>query len=91
MSVRIKGREITAPMAWHSTRGASSAASWRTQRPALDVEKCTGCMICWKLCPEPAIEPTAGKITIHLDTCKGCGVCAHECPVDAIDMVPEEV
>lgn len=89
MTVKLAGREMVGPVAWISTRTNSTAGSWRTQRPVLDVAKCTGCMICWKFCPEPTIEPADGKVRIDLAGCKGCGVCAHECPVDAITMVQE--
>ncbi len=68
---------------------STTAASWRTQRPVLDVAKCVGCMACWKFCPEPAIRPEGSKVAISLGLCKGCGICAAECPVDAIRMDPE--
>jgi len=85
----LQGRKITGPMAWISSRKNSTAASWRTQKPVLNEAKCTGCMICWKYCPEPAIEPSGKKIAFMFDVCKGCGVCAAVCMVKAIDMVPE--
>ena len=85
----LSGRKITGPMAWVSTRSVSTAASWRTQRPVLISEKCTGCMVCWKFCPEPAIEPDGKKIKFMFDVCKGCGVCAAVCMVKAIEMKPE--
>ncbi len=86
---KLAGRTLTGPVAWLPTAQASTAASWRTQHPILDVQKCTGCMVCWKFCPEPAITPEAGKVRIVASLCKGCGICAVECPVDAIRMEPE--
>ena len=26
--------------------------NWRTLRPAINAAECTGCLICWKVCPE---------------------------------------
>ncbi len=91
MPVKLAGREIVGPKAWKSTQATGSASAWRAQRPLLDIEACTGCMVCWKFCPEPAITPHEGKVSIDLGACKGCGVCAHECPVDAIRMEEEVV
>jgi 2-oxoacid:acceptor oxidoreductase delta subunit (pyruvate/2-ketoisovalerate family) len=69
-------------------------ASWRTVAPVLDLERCTGCLRCYLLCPEGVVfrqEAEAGlRVGIDLDFCKGCGVCAHECPVDAISMGANE-
>jgi heterodisulfide reductase subunit A len=51
---------------------------------------CTGCMLCVKVCPYNAIEPTGpvkeGKVRILEAACMGCGTCAAECNFDAIDM-----
>ena len=62
---------------------------WRAFRPVIDLEKCTGCLICWIYCPEPAIVQIEKKVNINYDFCKGCGICAGECPVKAISMVEE--
>ncbi len=52
-------------------------------------ENCTGCGICFDVCPEEAIEmdrqmaypqPVEGK-------CIGCMACVQECPFDAIEVV----
>jgi 2-oxoacid:acceptor oxidoreductase delta subunit (pyruvate/2-ketoisovalerate family) len=77
-------------MAWTSTADTSTAGSWRNQRPRLIPEKCTGCNVCWKFCPEPAITIVGKKVDFELDVCKGCGVCAEVCAPEAIEMVPEE-
>jgi heterodisulfide reductase subunit A len=56
----------------------------------VDLELCTGCMRCVKVCPFGAIEQTGpineGKIRILEAACMGCGTCAAECNFDAIDM-----
>lgn len=90
MSVELGGRQIVGPYAWSSTRGNSSAAGWRNQRPILIAEKCTGCNVCWKFCPEPAVDIVEKKVAFDLSVCKGCGVCAEVCAPKAIKMVPEE-
>ena len=77
----------------------NKTGNWRNLRPVIDYEKCIYCFICWKFCPEPAIDIEAAQISeridkkpvINLDYCKGCGICAEECPVKCIDMVKEEI
>ena len=64
--------------------------AWRTERPVVDMEKCTHCMICWIFCPEGTVLAAEGRfLGFDLEHCKGCGICAVECPRDAIEMVPE--
>ncbi len=66
----------------------NETGSWRSLKPVVDAEKCTGCGLCWLYCPEPAI--TKGKpAIIDYRYCKGCGICANECPTKAITMVEE--
>lgn len=79
-------------------------ASWRDSRPVIEYGKCTRCAICWKFCPDVAIDLIAGTDlsapterfksidapVINYDHCKGCGICAEECPFDAIEMIREE-
>ena len=56
--------------------------SWRVNRPILDKNKCTSCLICWIFCPDTSIMVKDGKVTgIDLEHCKGCGICARECPL----------
>jgi pyruvate ferredoxin oxidoreductase delta subunit len=64
--------------------------SWRTFRPIINLEKCTGCQICWVYCPEACVELNKeNKPAINYDYCKGCGICAHECPMKIIKMERE--
>ena len=70
---------------------ANQTGFWKTFKPIFEKEKCIKCNICWKFCPEPAINlDEEGYPVIHLFHCKGCGICANECPKDAIKMVMEE-
>jgi pyruvate ferredoxin oxidoreductase delta subunit len=63
---------------------------WRGEdKPVLNNEKCTRCLICWIYCPDIAINWNGKDVAINYDFCKGCGICAKECPVEAIEMMKE--
>lgn len=51
----------------------------------IDVDKCTGCNICAKRCPENAIigTPKSPHFIIE-DKCRGCGICYEVCKFGAI-------
>ncbi len=68
-----------------------STAGWRTIRPVIHLEKCTRCNVCWKFCPDVAIDfdPEGFPVVLY-DFCKGCGICEHECVPRAITMEREE-
>ncbi len=86
----FKGKKDLPPMAVSFGRmSVNKTGSWRSVRPVVDESKCTGCMFCWKFCPEACIAPGA-KPRIDLDYCKGCGICREECPAGAISFVEEE-
>ena len=68
---------------------AGSRADWRTFRPVVDSEKCTGCRMCWVYCPEHCIDMVDERSVIDYAYCKGCGICVEECPVGAIEMRSE--
>lgn len=75
----------------------NKTGGWRNFRPIIDIEKCTGCATCERVCPEGICYSTGkknkkGRIYFDrdLDYCKGCGLCAVECPFKAITMVSEE-
>jgi len=64
-------------------------ASWRTQRPVLDKERCVKCGLCMAYCPVNSILRKDGEYYITYDYCKGCGLCVPECPKGAIQMKDE--
>ena len=71
------------------SRGSSAenrTGDWRTLTPGIDLKACTGCMLCWKFCPEACVGIKEGKPMIDLEHCKGCGICAKECPPACIHM-----
>jgi 2-oxoacid:acceptor oxidoreductase delta subunit (pyruvate/2-ketoisovalerate family) len=61
-------------------------AAWRERRPKLTLARCRHCLNCYLFCPDAAIAPTQGGVSVDLDLCKGCGICAAECRHGAIDM-----
>lgn len=82
-----------APAVRISTRSMAEnlTGNWRTLVPRLHPEKCTGCALCWKFCPEACIGISGAKPVIDLDHCKGCGICAAECPPKCLEMIPEAI
>lgn len=65
-------------------------ASWRTERPVMNLDRCIRCGLCLTYCPVNSIIGTEdGGYRITYDYCKGCGICAKECPHQAIEMVLE--
>ncbi|MBN1872302.1 MAG: 4Fe-4S binding protein [Candidatus Omnitrophica bacterium] len=69
---------------------SNKTGKWRSTRPVIDYSKCISCMICWKYCPDAAINIQDGKPEIDLDYCKGCEICIEECPVKAIKSEKEK-
>ncbi|MBN1329553.1 MAG: 4Fe-4S binding protein [Candidatus Heimdallarchaeota archaeon] len=64
----------------------------------LDLEKCTGCNLCWTVCPRYAIErgpigasirkkSKAPPIRINYYKCVFCGLCAYICPFNALQLM----
>jgi len=96
-AIPVKGTQIVeaqvffmAPLSKPAPGSAGKTGAWRTQRPVVDLDKCTGCLLCWLYCPEDTvIRLENDKVTIDYEYCKGCGICADVCPFNAIQMVPE--
>jgi len=54
----------------------------------ISAERCTGCMVCLKKCPEDAITGSARQTHfINQDKCNNCGVCYDVCKFSAIDVL----
>ena len=68
----------------------NKTGGWRTFIPKVDYEKCIGCGLCSRVCPEGCVKMKnikgQQKPEIDYDYCKGCGLCSEECPVKAIEM-----
>ena len=62
----------------------------------VDIEKCTGCKLCPKACPDGLIDVVTGvssegrKITnvwlVDIGRCYFCGLCVESCPEKALHM-----
>ncbi|HEX3000701.1 MAG TPA: NADH-quinone oxidoreductase subunit NuoF [Armatimonadota bacterium] len=52
----------------------------------IDPEKCTGCSLCSRNCPQEAISKVEGQKKFHIDTekCVKCGVCYDVCRFNAV-------
>ncbi|MFH1630792.1 MAG: 4Fe-4S binding protein [Candidatus Aenigmatarchaeota archaeon] len=77
----------------------NKTGSWRTFRPNIVKEKCTGCGICVNFCPDGCLMLVDRKDSkskfpkiahVDYDYCKGCLVCLNECPFKAITSEKEE-
>lgn len=82
--VRLSNGTLTYPPGWSEE---NLTGTWRTARPVLDPDRCTGCALCWLYCPDQAIE--RGTFAVDLRYCKGCGICERECKAGAIRMERE--
>ncbi len=69
---------------------SNKTGSWRSFRPVIDREKCIGCGLCKKFCPDVCIEIKDKKAEVDYDYCKGCLICKSVCPVQAISSEEEE-
>ena len=51
-------------------------------------DKCPGCGICVKNCPQDAIESRGKKVpvVIHQEKCEKCGICYDVCKLNAIEV-----
>ncbi len=68
----------------------NKTGSWRSgKKPKFLHNKCTGCRMCYLLCPEGCISGSKKFYDVDLDYCKGCGICSVVCPVEDIVMEKE--
>jgi len=53
----------------------------------VQANKCTGCGVCWTVCPYQAISKGEdGRAVVNEALCKGCGVCVSSCRSSAMDL-----
>ncbi|UCE36159.1 MAG: NADH-quinone oxidoreductase subunit NuoF [Thermoplasmata archaeon] len=53
----------------------------------IDSEKCTGCEVCKKNCPQDAISGEKKEVhDIDQDKCIKCGICEDSCKFDAVEV-----
>lgn len=54
-------------------------------------ERCTGCGICIKRCPQEALSFVNGKVVRDINKCELCGICTDFCPNSAREYVGRDV
>ena len=55
----------------------------------LDVDKCTGCGMCTKVCPHAVFNIENKKASVvDKNACMECGACALNCQVEALSVDP---
>lgn len=85
VTVFMKGCPLSC--AWcHNPEGMSLQRE-RVYNP----EKCMGCGLCIKACPEQACALTPEGIAADPEKCKVCGECAHICPAMAVEISGRQV
>jgi NAD-dependent dihydropyrimidine dehydrogenase PreA subunit len=48
---------------------------------------CSGCKLCWSVCPHGVFAPEGGKaLVVRQQECMECGACAVNCPTGAIKV-----
>ena len=91
-SQKKKGNEFGAIIA-NDSKNYPQTGQWRDQIPVVDKQKCIGCAMCSKHCPEKSISIKKiggkNKSVIDYQFCKGCGICENVCPVKAIEMMKQ--
>ncbi len=68
----------------------NKTGTWRTFRPVVDMNKCIGCGICERFCPDGCIALNNKQCIIDYAYCKVCLICMNECPVKAIEKKIEK-
>lgn len=59
-----------------------------SEKPTVDLAKCTGCGLCAQNCRFGAITMKNGKPEFNSLVCEGCGACEAICPEKAIKLNP---
>jgi NAD-dependent dihydropyrimidine dehydrogenase PreA subunit len=59
-------------------------------KPNIDLEKCTGCGLCVKICPMKNLKKREG-IIIHKKRCTMCYRCVNNCPSQALTILGKQI
>ncbi|MBR2260271.1 MAG: EFR1 family ferrodoxin [Paludibacteraceae bacterium] len=73
------------PFGWLLNTSAVSRKVYRFTLPVVNPDKCVGCQICTKVCPQANIHLSTGKACIG-DRCTMCLSCVHFCPHQAVEV-----
>ena len=60
-------------------------------RPKVDLDKCTYCGDCAKICRFSAIVVVKKHVLVFPELCHGCGGCSKVCPEEAISEIPNSI
>ena len=60
-------------------------------RPKVDLDKCTYCGDCAKICRFSAIVVVKKHVLVFPELCHGCGGCSKVCPEKAISEIPKSI
>lgn len=58
----------------------------RTVTTSIDAQKCTGCGLCVRVCPDRTLSMIGNKAVVSGDYSLNCGHCAAVCPVGAVTV-----
>ncbi len=58
----------------------------KTVTTRIDAQKCTGCGLCVRVCPDRTLSMLGGKAVVSGVTSLNCGHCAAVCPVGAVTV-----
>ena len=59
--------------------------SYKSNTLEYDPAKCTGCGMCWVVCPHAVFAENRGKAElVRYEACMECGACRMNCPSNAI-------
>ena len=70
----------------------------KTIKITIDKDKCKGCVLCIKACPQNTLKMSKkvnkrgqqyAEVTLP-EKCTGCGICVTMCPDSAIEIIESE-
>lgn len=73
------------PFGWILNTKALSQKAYRLTLPAVNPEKCIGCGVCTKVCPQANIS-LIDKKAVMADRCTLCLACLHFCQQQAVEI-----